>query len=130
MLVLVSNAAKHSGRGKRVWLRAEGGTFGAEDEGEGISERDLPRVLERHYRGNGGGSGGGGFGLGLPICKDLVQRMGGEISVESVEGVGTTARLTLPEAGPHDRDAGRGAAGGRGDGPRGGDGYRDGKLPG
>ncbi len=98
LLILLSNAAKHSGRGGRVWLRVQGGTFEVEDEGKGISEDDLPRVFERHYRGQSGS--GGGFGLGLPICKELVERMGGEISIESVEGVGTTARIRLPEVGP------------------------------
>ena len=99
LLILVSNAAKHySGRGKRVWLRVDGGTFEVEDEGEGISEEDLAHVFERHYRGEGASSGG--FGLGLPICKELVERMGGEITIESVEGVGTTARIRLPEIEP------------------------------
>ncbi len=63
-----------------------------------MSEEDLARVFERHYRGEGASSGG--FGLGLPICKELVERMGGTISLESVQGVGTTARITLPEVEP------------------------------
>jgi len=95
LLILVSNAAKHSGRGGRVWMRVDGGTIEVADEGEGISEEDLRRVFERHYRG-----GPGGFGLGLPICKELVERMGGTISVESEGGVGTTARIRLPEVAP------------------------------
>jgi signal transduction histidine kinase len=40
----------------------------------------------------------GGFGLGLPICKDLVKRMGGEVSVRSEKGVGTFVRIGLLEA--------------------------------
>lgn len=98
LLILVSNAVKYSERGGRVWLRVDGGTFEVEDEGEGISEEDLGRVFERNFRGEGASSGG--FGLGLPICKELVERMGGTISIESEEGVGTTARITLPEVGP------------------------------
>ncbi len=74
-----------------------------EDEGEGISEEDLPHVFERFYRGRGGS---GGFGLGLPICKELVERIGGEISIESEAGVGTTVKIELPQAEETSRDAG------------------------
>ncbi len=98
LLILVSNAVKHSERGGRVWLRVEGGTITVEDEGEGIREEDLPRIFERHYRGEGSTSGGAG--LGLPICKELVERMDGEISIDSEEGVGTTVRIALPEIAP------------------------------
>ena len=94
LLILISNAVKHCERGGRIWLSAHGGTLTVEDEGWGISEEDLRHVFERHYR---GGSGFGGFGLGLPICKDLVERMGGEISIDSEKGVGTVVRIELPE---------------------------------
>ncbi len=95
LLILISNAVKHSSRGGRIWLRARGGSLIVEDEGEGISEEDLPHVFERHYKGEGSS---GGFGLGLPICKELVERMGGKISIESERGVGTIVRIELPEA--------------------------------
>jgi signal transduction histidine kinase len=64
-----------------------------EDEGAGISEEDVPYLFERFYR----GSDSEGFGLGLPICKELVQRMGGEIHLESEEGKGTIVEIRLPE---------------------------------
>jgi PAS domain S-box-containing protein len=76
LLVLVSNALKHSEKGGRVRLRAEGARIVVEDEGAGISEEDVPYLFERFYR----GSNSEGFGLGLPICKELVQRMGGDPS--------------------------------------------------
>ncbi len=100
LLGVISNAIKYSDRGGHVWLRAEGGTMVVEDEGIGISEDDLPHVFERFYRGGGGPGeegGAGGFGLGLPICKDLVERMGGKISIHSEEGVGTSVKIELPE---------------------------------
>jgi signal transduction histidine kinase len=67
-----------------------------EDEGLGISEADLPYVFERFYRGK---RSSGGFGLGLAICKDLVERMGGSISLRSKEGIGTRVEIGLPEVG-------------------------------
>jgi len=93
LLALVSNALKHSAKGGRVRLRAEGSCVAVEDEGAGISEEDAPYVFERFYR----GSDSGGFGLGLPICKELVQRMGGEIHLQSEEGKGTVIEVRLPE---------------------------------
>ncbi len=93
LLVLVSNALKHSDKGGRVRLRAEGSSVVVEDEGAGISEEDVPYLFERFYR----GSNSEGFGLGLPICKELVQRMGGEIRLESEEGKGTIIEVKLPE---------------------------------
>lgn len=96
LLTLTSNAIKHSERGGQVRLRVEDAAMVVEDEGEGISDSELPYVFERFYR---GGNGSGGFGLGLPICKDLVHRMGGEVSVSSKQGLGTSLRLELQEAG-------------------------------
>jgi two-component system sensor histidine kinase ResE len=93
LLVLVSNALKHSEKGGRVRLRAEGSTVAVQDEGAGISEEDVPYLFERFYR----GSDSEGFGLGLPICKELVQRMGGVIHLQSEEGKGTIVQIRLPE---------------------------------
>ena len=94
LLAIVSNAVKYSNRGGRVRLRLEDGTIAVEDEGAGIRADDLPRVFDRFYQGE---DTSGGFGLGLPICKELVERMGGEISIDSEVGVGTTLEINLPE---------------------------------
>ena len=94
LLVVVSNAVKYSGRGGRIRLRLQGSTIAVEDEGEGISAEDLPHIFDRFYQGE---DASGGFGLGLPICKELVERMGGTISIDSQEGVGTTVKINLPE---------------------------------
>jgi len=56
---------------------------------------DLPHVFERFYRGKGSPEG---FGLGLPICKELTERMEGDISIRSREGIGTVVEVKLPEA--------------------------------
>src|SRR5918997_431702 len=104
LLVVLGNAVQHSERGGRVRLRVEGGAVTVEDEGMGINPSDLPYVFERFYRGK---RSSGGFGLGLAICKDLVERMGGSISLRSKEGVGTRVEIRLPEVrtGAEDTDS-------------------------
>ena len=100
LLVVLGNAVRFSERGAGIWLRLKGGAVIVEDEGPGISEADLPYVFERFYRGRGPSGKEGtaeGFGLGLAICKELVQRMGGSISLESEEDVGTTVEIKLTE---------------------------------
>ena len=92
LLVLLSNAIKHSSRGGDIRLRTGDSTVTVEDEGAGISPVDLPHVFERFYRGKGSSEG---FGLGLPICKELTERMGGSISIRSREGIGTTVTVEL-----------------------------------
>lgn len=104
LLILLGNAVKHSQRGGSVTVRLSGTSVTVEDEGEGIAEEDLPHVFERFYRGK---SGSGGFGLGLHICRELVEKMGGRISIRSKKGVGTSVRIDLPEAHAEDT-AGRG----------------------
>jgi signal transduction histidine kinase len=100
LLVVLGNAVQHSDRGSAVRLWLEGGAITVEDEGSGISESDLPLIFERFYRGRRDlDKVSGGFGLGLSICKELVERMHGDISLESEEGVGTRVKIELPEVG-------------------------------
>jgi PAS domain S-box-containing protein len=95
LLVLLSNAIKHSSRGGDIRVRVRPGSVTVEDEGVGIGQTDLPHIFERFYKGRGSSEG---FGLGLSICKELTERMGGSISVRSREGVGTAVKVELPEA--------------------------------
>ncbi len=95
LMVLLSNAIKHSNRGGDIKVRTKSGVVTVKDEGVGISPVDLPHVFERFYKGTGSSEG---FGLGLSICKDLTERMGGSISIRSREGVGTAVEIELPEA--------------------------------
>jgi len=97
LLIPITNAIQHSDPGQTVRLRVSGTAVTVEDEAGGIAEEDLPHLFERFYTGKGSS---GGTGLGLPICKDLVERMGGEVSVRSEKGVGTAVRIELPEAKP------------------------------
>ena len=73
------------------------------DEGIGIADSDLERVFERFYRADPARSRStGGTGLGLAIVKHVATNHGGEVSVWSVEGSGSTFTLRLPvsSAGP------------------------------
>jgi two-component system sensor histidine kinase VicK len=97
LLIPITNAIQHSEPGKTVRLRLSGASVTVEDRAGGVAEEDLPHLFERFYTGRGSS---GGTGLGLPICKDLVERMGGEVSIRSEKGVGTSVRIELPEAEP------------------------------
>jgi PAS domain S-box-containing protein len=95
LMVLLSNAIKHSNRGGDIKVRTRSGAITVQDEGAGISPVNLPHIFERFYKGTRSSEG---FGLGLSICKDLTEQMGGSISIRSREGVGTAVEIELPEA--------------------------------
>src|SRR5215208_2364430 len=95
LMVLLSNAIKHSNRGGDITVRTGSGAIAVQDEGAGISPVNLPHIFERFYRGTDSSQG---FGLGLSICKDLTERMGGSIAIRSREGIGTAVEIELPEA--------------------------------
>ena len=63
------------------------------DTGEGIPKQILPRIFDPFFTTKPVGKG---TGLGLPICFGIVEKMGGEISVNSSVGVGTTFHVRLP----------------------------------
>jgi signal transduction histidine kinase len=63
------------------------------DRGSGIPEAQLSRIFEPYFTTKRGGTG-----LGLAIARNVIDGLGGSISVESTEGVGTTVRIELPEA--------------------------------
>lgn len=100
---LVDNAIKYTRNGGTITVRwySQGDQVGfeVEDNGPGISDRDLPRIFERFYRADKARSREvGGTGLGLAIVKHLIQTMKGTIRVSSQLGKGTIVRVTLPAA--------------------------------
>lgn len=106
---LLENAVKYTEAGGRIDVRIE--VVGSrlvtslQDTGIGIPEEDLSRIFERFYRVDRARSRAlGGTGLGLSIVKHLVQRMGGEISLESEPGRGSTFTFTLAREKPAPRD--------------------------
>lgn len=68
-----------------------------EDTGVGIPPEDINRIFERFYRVEKGRSRAmGGTGLGLSICQEIMEAMGGRISISSTHGEGTMVRLSFP----------------------------------
>ncbi len=75
-----------------------------QDTGRGIPAADLPHVFDRFYRSEQSRNRShGGAGLGLAIARQLVESMGGTITVQSQIGEGTrfTVRLPSPDTGSH-----------------------------
>jgi signal transduction histidine kinase len=68
------------------------------DTGIGISEDHLERVFEPFVQVGGGVTSDEGVGLGLAISRDLARAIGGDITVRSELGVGSTFTVTLPSA--------------------------------
>lgn len=104
---LVENAVKYSAPGDTVSVRArlddEGVALVVQDTGRGIPARDLDRIFERFYRvDRSRDATTGGTGIGLSIVRHVALNHGGEISVESFEGEGSTFTLVLPIQPPSD----------------------------
>jgi two-component system sensor histidine kinase SenX3 len=99
---LVENAVKYSevGSAVEVTARADGDwvEFTVKDFGLGIPSRDLDRVFERFYRVDRARSRDtGGTGLGLAIVRHVANNHGGDVSVTSIEGEGSTFALKIPK---------------------------------
>ncbi|MCM2394234.1 sensor histidine kinase [Streptomyces albipurpureus] len=105
---LVENAVNYSPARTRVGISARRvSDLGVDlieiaitDQGIGIPEKDRERIFERFYRVDPARSRAtGGTGLGLAIVKHVAASHGGEVTVWSTEGQGSTFTLRLPEAG-------------------------------
>jgi signal transduction histidine kinase/CheY-like chemotaxis protein/ligand-binding sensor domain-containing protein len=103
---LLSNAIKFTPSGGRVRVQTgltslEGKTYlelQVSDTGVGIPQADLPHIFDRFYQAdNLEKAKAGGTGIGLALTRELVQSMGGEISVESTPGQGATFTVKLPK---------------------------------
>ncbi len=100
LINLVRNAADAvaSNGGGHIWLRTRraGARVAIEvaDDGTGIAEELLPRLFDQFFSTKDGGSG-----LGLALTQQIVKDHGGELSVESTVGRGTTFKVMLPAGG-------------------------------
>lgn len=98
---LLENAVKYSPEGSDISVdvddRGDHVVTAVSDRGMGIPADELGQVFERFHRGRHVSSTNyGGLGLGLYITKQIVERHGGQIWVESREGQGTTFYFSLP----------------------------------
>jgi two-component system phosphate regulon sensor histidine kinase PhoR len=98
---VVGNAVKYTPRGGSVTVRTveDAGHVVVEvaDTGIGVPFDELAHLTEPWFRSrNATASGIGGDGLGLALVRDVVEAHGGTVSLTSVDGAGTTVRLTLP----------------------------------
>jgi len=99
---LLSNAVKYNRPGGSVTLRARAVDdewhIEVEDTGHGISPADRARLFQPFNRLGREASAIAGAGLGLALSQSLTQLMGGRITAQSVLGVGSTFRVSLPAA--------------------------------
>ena len=109
LINLIDNAVKYSPNGGRVEVAVEardgGVRIAVRDEGIGIPALEQRRIFGKFYRVDPGlARGVGGTGLGLYICRELVRRMDGRLSVSSEEGKGSTFAVDLPVAAAAGKD--------------------------
>jgi signal transduction histidine kinase len=100
---LLGNACKFTPAGGNVTMRLRRSEKGIElqvtDTGIGIAPEHLGRIFERFYQVDGSSTRRyGGIGLGLALVKEIVEAHGGQITVESKLGEGTTFTVLLPIA--------------------------------
>ena len=96
---LIGNALKHTTKGSIIYgyrlidetQRIE---FYVKDTGTGISAEFLPHIFDIYVSQDANRNKG--FGLGLALCKIIVDKLGGEIEVDSVEGQGSTFTFSFP----------------------------------
>lgn len=109
---LLSNAIKASPQGSTITVTAVGidesqALVSVSDRGPGLTDDEQLQVFDRFWK---GATSNGGSGLGLSIVRHVVERHGGEVSVASEPGLGSTFSIRLPRgtSGPrHPRTASR-----------------------
>jgi signal transduction histidine kinase len=94
---VVKNCVEHTPEGGRIEIRYGANALYAEitvsDEGEGIASRDLPNIFNRFYR--GANAAESSVGIGLALAKAIFTAQGGDISVRSQSGVGTSFDIRI-----------------------------------
>ena len=98
--ILLDNAIKYSNHDSSIQIKAnklkKNVTFSVQNQGIGISKKDLPYIFDRFYRSDMARSHGGGYGLGLAIASQVASSLGGKITAESIEGMGAKFIVCIP----------------------------------
>ena len=109
LINLLSNAVKFTDRGEiDLTVEAVGDRvrFVVQDTGVGIAPEVLPYIFDKFRQADGSSTRRfEGTGLGLAICRSLAKFLGGEITVESLVGRGSTFTLILPQTCPEPQEA-------------------------
>lgn len=96
---LLSNAVKYSFANGEIRLEAEDGgeryLLKVIDHGQGIEKERLGKLLKRMTSSTEGVDGESGTGIGLFVSRQILERNGGTIEIESEEGVGTTVTMSI-----------------------------------
>jgi signal transduction histidine kinase len=94
---VVKNCVEHTPNGGKIEITYSANALYAEiivsDDGGGIASRDLPNIFNRFYRGEN--TGENSVGIGLALAKAIFTAQGGDISVHSEPGVGTSFTIRL-----------------------------------
>jgi signal transduction histidine kinase/ActR/RegA family two-component response regulator len=96
---LLVNAMKFTAQGEvafRVCVQPERLRFELKDTGKGIPKEDLPSLFKPFYQATNNNVTGQGVGLGLHISKQIVELLGGEITIASELGQGSTVSFEIP----------------------------------
>ncbi len=102
---VVKNCIEHTPEGGTIEIRYTANALYAEivvsDDGEGIASRDIPHIFDRFYRveksgdKNSAAGDSGGAGIGLALAKAIFTAQGGDISVRSQPGIGTSFEIRV-----------------------------------
>ena len=92
---MVKNCVDHTPEGGKIEIAYSANALYAEitvsDDGEGIASADLPNIFKRFYR--GANAGENSVGIGLALAKAIFNAQGGDISVRSQAGIGTSFEI-------------------------------------
>ncbi|MGY3723836.1 sensor histidine kinase [Granulicatella balaenopterae] len=94
---VLSNAVKYTAEGGRIAIYLRGDYLCIEDTGIGISEADQSRIFERGFSGKNGRMNYYSSGLGLYLAKQIADKLGITLTVDSIKKQGTTIKISLKQ---------------------------------